>query len=116
MFSNATAEEEFKLTGTLRSSSIESLLDGAAALESYEGIEAHISEAMGQYPAEDFTSELAQRMLNLAKRLRGDNKAEMLAIIESLDDMAQCRFNASEYGRSELQAALDVIKPPQPQQ
>ena len=69
------------------------------------GIDAHIQEARCQYPAEDFLHSVTDDLLALAKNMRGPNRAELLRIIEALDDLAQCTLNASEYGRSELDKA-----------
>ena len=46
----------------------------------------------------------------LAKNLRGQNRETLIGIIESLDDIAQCTFNAADYGRDELKKALEVFK------
>lgn len=41
---------------------------------------------------------------------KGDNKTELLRIIESLDDALQCQSYASDYGREELHNALKAYK------
>lgn len=110
MFSNITAQEEFRLTGTVSGERLNGLLERSDALEKLDGLDAHIYEANGQYPAEDFLSDVIERLHNLAKRLRGDNKAELLGVIEALDDIGQTTFYASDYGRSELRKALATLK------
>lgn len=110
MFSNMTAREHLRLCGAVPVEKIEDLLEKEEALEEMEGIDAHISEAMAQYPAEDFLQGPINRMHELAKRLRGDNRAELLGIIEQLDDIAQCTFNSADYGRSELNAVIKTIE------
>lgn len=107
--SSMTPEEEYRLTGTLRPEMIEVLLDDSASLEGTTGVSAHLQEAMCQYPAEDFLADAITRLQKLAKRIRGDNREALLGIIESLDDVAQCTFNAVDYGRDELSKALKAI-------
>lgn len=110
MFSNITAKEEFRLTGTVSGDRLDELLDRSEALDKLEGLDAHIEEAKCQYPAEDFLSGITDRLHELAKRLRGDNRQEVLGIIEALDDIGQTTFYASDYGRSELGKALEIVK------
>lgn len=106
---NLTAEEEFRLTGTLSPAKIEELLDTSAEVGYIKGIDAHIEEAMGQFPAEDFLSDTISRLHEFARRLRGQNRSDLLGIIESIDDLAQLTFNAADYGRDELKKALAAI-------
>lgn len=106
-----TAEEFYRLNGYLSRDYAEPLLDAQNKLESVSGVDSYIQEAMGQYPAEDFLSEIVSDLHALAKRMyKGDNKTELLRIIESMDDALQCQSNASDYGREELHNALKVYK------
>lgn len=107
---NYTDKEIFRLTGALPGERLEALLERAEELENAVDIEAHISEALGQYPAEDFLQEPINRLNQLAKRLRGENRAEVTYIIEMLDDIAQCTFNAGEYGKDELHKAKKTLQ------
>ena len=107
--SNLTAEESLRLYGRLSRSMVEDLLERSQGLEDAQGAEAHIQEAMAQFPAEDFLSPIIERLNELRKNLRGANKEELGCIIESLDDLAQCTFNAVDYGRDELRKALEGI-------
>lgn len=97
-----TNEEFYRLNGTLTPARIERILDAEKQVESFEGLEAHVSEALAQLPAEDFLEPIKSRLHELSKCVRGANRTEVLAIIETLDDLAQCTFNASDYARSEL--------------
>ena len=108
--SNMTLAEEFRMNGALSADSIESLIEREALLDGLNGIEVKIKEGMTQFPAEDFLQGPIKRLHQLAKKLRGDNRSEVLAIIESLDDIAQCTFNSADYGRSELKDALKIYE------
>ena len=56
-------------------------------------------EALGQFPEEDFLADAIERIQNLAKALRGDNKEEAKSIAEYLEDLQQTTANATEYAR-----------------
>lgn len=106
-----TAEEFYRINGYLSKDYAEPLLDAQNKLDSVSGVDAHIQEAMGQFPAEDFLSEIVSDLHALAKRMyKGDNKTELLRIIESLNDALQCQLYASDYRREELHNALKAYK------
>lgn len=106
-----TAEEFYRLNGYLSKEYAEPLLDAQSKLDSVSGVDVHIEEAIGQFPAEDFLSSVKSDLHALAKRMyKGDNKTELLRIIEALDDALQCQFYASDYGREELHKALKAYK------
>lgn len=98
MFTNLTNEEYFRLHNTLPVDRIAELLDENA--NKVERDEIPFDDILAQFPEEDFTSTIETRLQELAKRLRGDNRAELLSIIESLQDLAQCQFDATECARS----------------
>lgn len=105
-FSSLSAREEFALSGTLSNETIESLLDIADDRSEVPTI----GDVCAGFPDEDFLAGIIERLHAFSKRLRGENRADLLGIIESLDDVAQCTFNSADYGRSELRAleiALD---------
>jgi len=108
--SNMTAAEHLRINGTLPIELAEQLVEYPERLEALEGIDAYMSEAMGQYPEEDFLSDPISRLHALAKRVRGDNRDEVLAIIEQLDDIAQTTFNSADYGRDELRKGIKLFK------
>lgn len=107
---NATAEEEYRLTGKVTGERLERLLDRSEALSRLSDMDALIEEGMSQYPSEDFLFDAIERLHELAKRLRGDNKETLIGIIESLDDIAQTTFYDADYGRGELKKALEILK------
>ena len=108
-----TPRENLKLHGALPAGQLEDLIDWHERTEDVGDVACHLDEARGQYPAEDFLADVIERLHTLAKRVRGDNRSDLLAIIESLDDVAQTTFNAADYGRSELskaKASLEALK------
>lgn len=108
--SNMTIEEHLRYNGEIPKDKLDELFDSQAKLQGLSGVDAHMSEAMAQYPAEDFLSDAISRLQTLAKNLRGGNKDTLNGIIESLEDVAQCTFNAADYGRDELRKALAFFK------
>ena len=113
-FSNMTVVEEFNLNGTLSQETIEQNIDLLESIhqlqDSVDDVDSKIHDAKCQFPEEDFLNEIINRIGTLAKKLRGDNKDEAMAIAECLEDIAQCTFNAADYGRSELQDAQNIIE------
>jgi hypothetical protein len=103
-------EEEFRLFGKLSVETTERLLDASAKLEAVKDIDERLTEAMAQIPAEDFLEDIKRRLNDLRSNLRGNNRETMGGIIEAIDDLAQCTFNAGDYARSELNKALAVLK------
>lgn len=102
MISNLSNREHFRLYGTLTPERIETLLDLDEKLQAFDGLEAHVQEARRQFPAEDFLVPVQDRLHELAKRLRGDNRQEILSIVEQLDDINQCQVYATGYAVDEL--------------
>lgn len=107
---NMTAREALRIHGTVPLDKLEDLLDREDALKEVQEIDANLKEAMAQYPAEDFLQTPINRLHELAKRLRNENRQEVLAIIGQLDDIAQCTFYAADYGRDELRKALKTVE------
>lgn len=113
VFSSLSPQETYRMHGRLTRAQIENLLDQEQKYKQLEGIDACVSEAMAQFPAEDFLEDIKSRLNELSKKLRGDNREALAGIIESIDDLAQCTFYATDYGRSELnkvEKALEAIK------
>lgn len=108
--SNLTPREAYRLNGSLPDSLIESLLDNVEAVTNAEGVSAHVQEALGCFPKEDFLASFIEDLYTLSKRLRGDNKAEALSLIEKAEDLQQCVFNQGDYGRSELHEANKTLE------
>ena len=79
-----------------------------------DAIDARISEAVAQYPEEDFLEALADRVFELGEKLKGDNQAEARAIAKELTELGQTVANAAAYGRKELDQILNPKKEPTP--
>jgi hypothetical protein len=92
----------------------ERLADELADLPTVDTIEARVSEAVAQYPEEDFLEKLADRVFELGKLLKGDNKAEAHAIAKELTELGQQVANDAAYGREELDQILNPKKEPAP--
>lgn len=106
--SNLTIEEQYRLTGTLTTAAIESLLD-TPVIVNPDAAKAKIRDAIACYPAEDFLSDILNRLQDLAKDTRGRTRDRLVGIIESLDDLSMTTFYSTEHGRSELNDALTEI-------
>lgn len=105
-----TPREHMKLHGALPADQLEDLIDWQERTADVSDVACHLTEAGGQYPAEDFLSGPIARLHALAKKIRGDNRSDLLAIIEALDDVAQTTFSAADYGRSELHKAKTSLE------
>ena len=92
----------------------ERLADELADRPEVDTIEARVSEAIAQYPEEDFLEKLADRVFKLGKKLKGDNQAEARAIAKELTELGQQVANAAAYGREELDQILNPKKEPKP--
>ena len=88
----------------------ERLADELADLPTVDTIEARVSEAVAQYPEEDFLEALADRVFELGELLKGDNKAEAHAIAKELTELGQTVANAGAYGADELNQILNPKK------
>lgn len=104
-----SAEEQYRHYGRIEGPICADLLGFEAQVEALDGIEAHLQEAKGQYPAEDFLTDIASRLTALAKNLRGENRDTLKEISDELSSLAQSTWQAAEYGRSELTAAQKLL-------
>lgn len=91
-------------------SRLEAALDELAERPEADAIDARVTEAIAQYPEEDFLEKLADRVFELGEKLQGDNKAEAHAIAEELTELGQTVANAAAYGREELDQILNPKK------
>lgn len=97
--------------GKLNDERIEALLETEELIDSnISGVIIDIQEAACHFPAEDFLSEQIESLQELAKKLQGDNKEKLLHIIQCLDDVARCTFNASAFGREHLSKAETALE------
>lgn len=91
-------------------SRLEAALDELAERPEPDAIDARVTEAIAQYPEEDFLEKLADRVFELGEKLRGDNKAEAHAIAKELTELGQTVANAAAYGADELNQILNPKK------
>jgi len=106
---NLTAEEEYRLTGTVTGRRAEELLDASDKVKAYDGIQAYIQEAKGCFVKEDFLGGVTTDLTDLATSLRGDNRIKLLSLIEEIERYVTDAIRDGEYGASELQLALNSI-------
>ena len=89
---------------------LEAALEELAERPEADAIDARVTEAIAQYPEEDFLEKLADRVFELGEKLRGDNKAEAHAIAKELTELGQTVANAAAYGAEELNQILNPKK------
>lgn len=89
---------------------LEAALEERDARPEADAIDARVTEAVAQYPEEDFLEKLADRVFELGEKLRGDNKAEAHAIAKELTELGQTVANAGAYGADELNQILNPKK------
>ena len=109
---NHSAREIFNITGTLPAQLIEDMVDHTEDVEAMCETIPNIEEGKNCFPGENFidASGAISDLLDIAARLRGDNKAAILAVIEKLDALQLEVARQSEYGHSELTNALNVLE------
>lgn len=111
-FSNMTPREEFRLNGTLCETTMEALIvesEDSSTIK-LDGVQCYVSEAKGCFPSEDFLTSIRGEILTIANRLRGNNKLQLLDLIEKLGQIESEINQQSEYGADELRKALDYFK------
>jgi hypothetical protein len=109
---NYSAREVFNITGTLPADVIECMVNNAEDADSMRETIPNIEEAKGCFPNEDFIEAdgVISDLRDIAARVRGENKAAILAVMEKLEALQLAVFHQSEYGRSELTSALTVLE------
>lgn len=108
-----TPREEFRLNGTLSETTIEALIvehEDAPAVE-FDSVECWIKEAKGCFPAEDFLTSVRNDILTIANRLRGQNKLQLLDLVQKLGEIESEISQQAEYGSTELRKALNELQP-----
>ena len=110
--SNYSAREVLNITGTLSAQVIEGMVDNAENAEAMRETIPNIEEAKGCFPDEDFidASGIISDLRAIAARVRGENKAGILAAIEALEALQTEVFGQTEYGMEELTKALNVLE------
>lgn len=65
-----------------------------------------IQEAICQYPNEDFLQSAIDQCRTISKLLRGDNRSNLVKLLEELETIQSETAAASEYGISELRSLI----------
>ena len=102
--------EAYRITGQLTQAHIESLLEVADLSEKASSVESGICEAKAQFPDEGFLQDIISDLQTFAKRLRGENRADLLAIAEQLEQTQLETFQSTEYGLEQLNDALKDLE------
>lgn len=107
--SNLTSNELERYAYLAGNTQLAELSEYQSQVEDFCSIEPHLSEAQGCFVGEDWADEPLQDLHALAKRLRGDNRAELDRIIESIEEVRREAVQNAEYGRDELRKALKLV-------
>ena len=81
------------------------LADYEIAQDGAESAAVYIDEAATQYPSEDCLQDHITALQALARNMRGDNRAAVLAIVAELEQTQSDLMHAGAYGRDELPKA-----------
>jgi hypothetical protein len=106
--SNMTHAEYFYLNGKLSEQRTEQLLSALHDAQAFDVREyaSYAQEAQSGFPEEDFLAEHTSDLHHFAKRLRGENKKELLAIIERLIQTESDVAQSGEYGYDQLRKII----------
>jgi len=80
-----------------------------AGQEQVSVAQSRLNEAIGCYPDEGFLSRHLIDLQALSKRLRGENREELLRIVAALEEDESAAVREGEYGRAELRKAQDEL-------
>lgn len=106
---NLSAEEQFRIFGSVQGDALVQLLDEAALAEGTCGAAEQVQEAMACFPDEDFLEAEILELREWAKSKRGQNKAEFLDLIDRINKtMADMRASA-DHGLDELKKARNTL-------
>lgn len=101
--------EFYRLNGTMTDERIETLLGAEAAAADRGSVVSDLDEVKAGFPDEDCASALIDRMQQLAKRLRGDNRTELLALVDGLLTLQTSLANNAECGCEKLKDAIRAL-------
>lgn len=109
MLSGMKPEEHYRLHGSLPDNVMQELFDKVSAIDALLELGEAVVEAKGQYPVEDFLSEAINRVCELGRRLKSENRETVRQIAKELDDIQNEVMNSSEYGREKLKQVDDAF-------
>lgn len=110
--SNLTHAEYYHLNGMLSEQRTEALLRDYEEAQASDVCEYanEAQEACAGFPEEDFLAEHTSDLYHFAKRLRGDNKKELLEIVARLVQTESDVVSSAEYGYDKLRGIIATIK------
>lgn len=106
--SNMTAREVLRQHGYLPESVAETVIDAAEFAEKADDISCEVLEGTGG-PGEDCLQSHIDYLRDFVKRLRGDNRADLLLEIERLEQTQLEFWQSTEYRTEKLNSALRML-------
>lgn len=107
--SSYTPRELLRLHGELPFELTERLVDTFDAAEAIKASLTYIEEASYGFAEEGFVEGINIRLASLAKTLRGRNKAELLSIIEHLQQIEVDTVRSGEHGKENLDKFIKIV-------
>lgn len=99
---NLTAEEEYRLTGSISGDNLVKALDALLTVEKIDDVIGGLGDITSQLPDEGFLDEAIDLIRNVIRNTRSkDVKSALGYVAEKLDDLQGTQHRATEY-------ALDV--------
>ena len=92
------------------SQALEAAADAELLADSLSGVDNLLHDAKCSYPNEGFCDDITLRLESLAKHMRGDNRKELLSIIEALDTLQLSVVLDSDEGRDNIKRAQQSIE------
>lgn len=110
--SNLTHAEYFHLNGNLSLERVENVLDDLHQAQDMDVREYadYAQEARAGFAEEDFLQEEISDLHYFAKRLRGDNKKDLITYIEAIENKLQELRGQVEYGNEQLSNIIATVK------
>lgn len=110
--SNLSHKEYFRLNGALSVERTEAMFEEVAEAQAYDVREFadYAIEAQCGFSDEDFLQDEVSDLYAFAKRLRGDNKKDLLSIIEAIENALQQHKNSVEFGYEQLNKIISPVK------
>lgn len=106
---NLTAEEYFKLHGTVTKEHLEKLFNDAIIVENLGTIAGQILSAEDELVEADFLTLEISRLYSLADRLFDKEHAEVMSIISALEQQVALQVHASDRAKYVLDKAFHAL-------
>ena len=107
---NLTAEEHFKLHGTVTKEHLEKLFNDAIIVENLDTIAGQILSAEEELVESDFLALEISRLYSLADHLFDKHHAEVMSIISAIEQQVALQVQASDRAKYELNKAFHALK------